>query len=278
VDITPEDISGYQLARLDKVSPRTVNLEVKVLRHVLRTARLWARLSDDYKPLKENRRGPGRALSPEQEQRLFSAAQKSLYWSAAYYAAIVAANTTMRGCELKALRLCDVDLMNRTVTIPQSKTDGGRRIIPLNDAAVEALKQLLKRAALLKATEPEHYLFPGFLYKHTQEPGKTPKGAGYDPTKPMVSWRTAWRSLTSNAGLPDLRFHDMRHHAITKLAENGVADQTLMAIAGHVSKQMLEHYSHIRMEAKRAAVASLTSLTPTVAETTESQVTSEAVN
>ena len=163
VDITPEDVTGYQLARLDKVSPRTVNLEMKVLRHVLRTARLWARLSDDYKPLKENRRGPGRALLPEQEQRLFSTAQKSLYWSAAYYAAMVAANTTMRGCELKALRLCDVDLMNRTVTIPKSKTDGGRRVIPLNDAAVGAMKELLKRAALLTAKEPEDYLFPALL-------------------------------------------------------------------------------------------------------------------
>jgi integrase len=278
VNITVDDISAYQLARIDKVGPRTVNLEIKVLRQVLRTARLWARLSDEYKPLKERRRGPGRALSAEQEQRLFSTAQKSLYWSAAYYAAMVAANTTMRGCELKALRLRDVDLMNRTVTIPQSKTDSGCRVIPLNDAAVAALKQLFKRAALLGAKEPEHYLFPAFSHRHTQEPGITPKGAGYDPTKPMVSWRTAWRNLTAKAGLPGLRFHDMRHHAVTKLAENGVADQTLMAIAGHVSKEMLEHYSHIRMEAKRAAVESLTSCTPSAVVAAESDASSEAVN
>jgi integrase len=278
VDITPEDITGYQLARLDKVSPRTVNLEIKVLRQVLRTARLWARLSDDYTPLKENRRGPGRALSPEEEQRLFSTAQKSLYWSAAYYAAIVAANTTMRGCELKALRLRDVDLVKRELSIPKSKTDGGSRKIPLNEAAAWAMTLLFKRAALLGAKEPEHYLFPGFSYRHTKEPGKTPKGAGYDPSKPMVSWRTAWRNLTANAGLPGLRFHDMRHHAITTLAENGTPDQTLMAIAGHVSKEMLEHYSHIRMEAKRAAVASLTTFTPPMAERTESDTGSDAVN
>jgi len=44
---------------------------------------------------------------------------------------------------------------------------------------------------------------------------------------------------------------------ITKLAEKGVPEQTLMAIAGHVSKEMLEHYSHIRIQAKRDAVASL---------------------
>jgi hypothetical protein len=70
----------------------------------------------------------------------------------------------------------------------------------------------------------------------------------------------------------------MRHHAVTKLAENGVADQTLMAIAGHVSKEMLEHYSHIRMEAKRAAVESLTSCTPSAVVAAESDASSEAVN
>jgi hypothetical protein len=37
---------------------------------------------------------------------------------------------------------------------------------------------------------------------------------------------------------------------ITKLAESQASDQTVMAIAGHVSRQMWEHYSHIRMAAK----------------------------
>ena len=73
----------------------------------------------------------------------------------------------------------------------------------------------------------------------------------------MNTWRTAWRRLTKQANLPGLRFHDLRHHSITKLAEAGVPDQTLMSIAGHVSREMLEHYSHIRMQAKRDAVAAL---------------------
>ena len=76
------------------------------------------------------------------------------------------------------------------------------------------------------------------------------------------SWRTAWRNLTDQADLPGLRFHDLRHHCITKLAEAGVADQTLMSIAGHVSRQMLDHYSHIRMAAKREAVAGLEKAKP----------------
>jgi len=229
----------------------------------MRTARLWSRIVDDYKPLKENKRGPGRALTPEQEKKLFECAQKSPYLSAAYYAAIVAANTTMRGCELKGLQLRDVDLTNRTVTVrrERTKTEAGCRVIPLNETSVWTFKRLMERARLLNSTDPEHYVFPGFQYRHTRE-GKTVMGTGYDPKKPMVSWRTAWRTLTKKAGLDGLRFHDLRHHAITKLAEEGVAEQTLMAIAGHVSEQMLEHYSHIRMDAKRTAVEALDKVKP----------------
>jgi integrase len=54
--------------------------------------------------------------------------------------------------------------------------------------------------------------------------------------------------------LAGLRFHDLRHTCITKLAEGQASEQTIMAIAGRVSRKMLEHYSHIRMEAKRAAL------------------------
>jgi integrase len=51
------------------------------------------------------------------------------------------------------------------------------------------------------------------------------------------------------------RWHDNRHMLITELAESGAGDETIMEIAGHVSRQMLSRYSHIRMEAKRKALA-----------------------
>jgi integrase len=248
--------------RMEEVSPRTCNLELKVVRQLLKTARLWSRLADDIKPLRENSKGPGRALSPEQETKLFDCAQKSLYLSAAFYAGIMAANTTMRGCELKGLQLRDLDLINRTITIRRNstKTDAGCRLIPLNNAAVWALTKLLERAKLLNATNPDHFLFPAFVCKHTKE--KKESESFYNPEKPMISWRSGWRTLTRNAGLKGLRFHDLRHHSITKLAEAGVPEQTLMSIAGHVSKSMLEHYSHIRLQAKRAAVEALDTFKP----------------
>jgi len=114
---------------------------------------------------------------------------------------------------------------------------------------------LLDRANKLGSTKPEHYLIPRRL-----------GGKQYDPTKPpsRCRWRTAWRKVTEEARLEGLRPHDLRHHAITRLAESPEAsEQTIMAIAGHVSREMLEHYSHVRQEAKRRAVESLDSDTIT---------------
>src|SRR5207253_8863988 len=94
--ITACDISGYQLGRVAKVSPRTVNLETKVLRMILRSAKWWSHLADDYKPLREDKRGPGRALSPEEERRLFEVASSNPNGSVADYCALLAGNTTAR--------------------------------------------------------------------------------------------------------------------------------------------------------------------------------------
>jgi len=89
-----------------------------------------------------------------------------------------------------------------------------------------------------------------------------------DPTRPVTTFKTAWRNLRKNAGVTG-RWHDSRHTLITDLAESGAGDQTIMDIAGHVSKQMLKHYSHIRMEAKRSALESIVQKQVVVAESAQ---------
>jgi integrase len=289
-EIDADAIRAYQTARARQVSPRTVNLECKVLRIVLKAAKVWGTVSDDFKPLKENRRGPGRALDEAQEVLLFDTACSKPGWDAAFFAAMVAANSTMRGCEIKGLRLQDVNLPGEEVTIRNSKTDGGIRDVPLNPGARWGIARLLERANALGSIAPEHFLLPRFLYRQTKT---ADHGTGYDPTRPQKTWRTAWRALvketTCRAGktaydaaisagctpevaenerrkgaapLAGLRFHDLRHLAITKLAETGASDQTIMSIAGHLDRAMLEHYSHIRAAAKRKAVESIRSYVP----------------
>ena len=48
-----------------------------------------------------------------------------------------------------------------------------------------------------------------------------------------------------------LRFHDLRHTVVTRLLEAGEPDHVVESITGHLSRRMLEHYSHIRLAAKK---------------------------
>jgi len=81
-------------------------------------------------------------------------------------------------------------------------------------------------------------------------------GYGLDRSKPLSSWKTAWKTAKLTAGV-QCRIHDLRHHFISALALTQTPDVTIQAISGHLSSKMLEHYSHVRQEAKRKAVASL---------------------
>jgi integrase len=274
--ITTDAIRQYRIKRkTNGLSNRTVNMEVAWLARILKRARRWHLFSEELKPLPE-RHNIGRALRHEEKIRLLAIAGERPEWANLRLAILLALNTTMRGCELKGLRWRDVDLIEHTLTIRRgtTKTDAGERVIPLNANAMAAIQELYRRARTLGAIDVDHYLFPAC------ENGKI------DPTRPQTSWRTAWRRLTRAINCPEcgelqdpgevchseecmadiskvksqtaeLRFHDLRHHSITELAESQASDQTIMSIAGHVSPKMLAHYSHVRMDAKRKALDAL---------------------
>lgn len=146
------------------------------------------------------------------------------------------------------MRWRQIDFEPRTLIVGKSKTEAGTgRLITVNPPAFEAL---VRWAGRFPETKPEHYVFPWCENRHVET------------TRPTKGWRTAWRHALKRAGF-HCRFHDLRVTAITKLAEGQASDQTIMAIAGHVSRKMLEHYSHIRLEAKRAALDAIATPGPT---------------
>ena len=61
----------------------------------------------------------------------------------------------------------------------------------------------------------------------------------------------------SQNGRLECRLHDLRHRALTNLAEAGTPEGTMLALAGHMSRAMIERYSYIRMGSKRDATESL---------------------
>jgi len=237
---------------LFRSSNKTINLELAIVRGVLKRAKRWHLIADEVKPLPV-RNNVGRALSDEEKLRLLRAAAKKPEWQLARLAMTLALNTTMRACEIKGLRWRDVNPTERTLTVLRSKTTAGERVIPLNNDAMAAVRELWERAKAFEGNEPAHFVFPAC------ECGRI------NPSLPQKSWRTAWRSLRMEAGLRGLRFHDLRHQAITELAESHASDQTIMSITGHVSREMLEHYSHVRLKVKRQALDALSSKSPEVA-------------
>ena len=244
----PETILAYIRQRKGNgISNTTLNMEIGILRRVLKRARLWHLVEGDIKRLPE-RHNVGRVLPADAKLRLLKVAASRPEWETAYLASVLAFNTTMRGCEIRGLRWGDVDLMSRTVVIRLAKTEAGDRVIPLNRHAMVAMMRLRDKTQLLFGPDVSA---DWFVFPHAE--GNT----NPDPTRPMSGWRSAWRKIRDAAGLRGLRFHDLRHQAITELAESQASDQTIMSLAGHVSPGMLAHYSHVRLEAKRCAVDAL---------------------
>jgi integrase len=269
--INAEQVLDYREWRAATCGPAIINMEVGVLRRMLKRAKAWHAIAEDVKPLREPST-IGKALTPDEKASLLEAAALKPEWETAYFAAILALNTTCRGCELKGLRWSDIDLLADTLTIRKSKTEAGVRVIPLTPDAFEVLVRLRTRAELFGPVEPQHYVFARFkpVGRFNGREIVEHRMLSYDPTTPLGSWKKAWSKLTAKAGLPGLRFHDLRHHSITELAESGASEQTIKAIAGHVSQRMLDRYSHIRLEAKRNALEALSTKTP-VTGVTESQ-------
>ncbi len=95
------------------------------------------------------------------------------------------------------------------------------------------------------AHRPDDYLFPFRVNRCTWDPSR--------PASP--SWlRKQTARLRKASGISHLRPHAFRHLAVTELLEEGVPEQTVIALAGWVSGKMLSHYGHHRLECKFEAV------------------------
>jgi integrase len=136
--------------------------------------------------------------------------------------------------------------------VGKAKTAAGTgREIPMNADLVDVLASdrswFSDRFGELNA---DHYVFP-FGSRATA-----------DPARYLRDIKTSWQNLKRRTGI-DCRFHDLRHTVATKMAEAGISESTMLALLGHMSRAMLERYSHVRMAAKRKAVEALCLPKPT---------------
>jgi integrase len=261
VDISADTVKQYQIARLkEQASPKTINEEVGFILRLLgeRGDAIRAVLRREKNLKLKVRPSNVTVFSKDQKRRLLSEAiphtgdAKKTKSRSPYIRPVLqlAFNTGMRNAEIRKLTWAQIDLEKRFLIVGQSKSDAGEgRTIPLNNSLFSALvdhaRWYTKRFGTI---QPEWYVFPARVGRPEQG-----KGRPLNPTRPVTSIKTAWKNVKARAGIEG-RFHDTRHTLITELAENGAGDQTIMDIAGHVSRQMVARYSHIRMEAKRRAL------------------------
>jgi integrase len=259
-NITAWDIRRYQMKRLETVGAKTVNNELLVLTAVLKNARLWSALRENYEALPVLKRGPGQALTPEQTAKLIETAKTNDHWFVALCATVLAYATGCRSGEIKKLQLGDLVLDGDRpfIRLRAENTKGRRSRDPaLNDLGLWAVNHLVARARLLGASETPHYLLPADLSKHTKQSDPLHGRIGFDPTRHQTSWDSAWEALKQAAGLPGFRLHDLRHTHITHAIEEGVPIEVVMAQVGHVTPEMTRYYTHLGSNAKHDAVAAV---------------------
>ena len=275
-EITANSLFAYQIERSKIASPDTVNHELGLLKRILKKAvvtvdgyrtTLWEPIAENYQALRPRDWQPPKTFTTQEEQRIFEHAASDPNLELANIVFTITRNTTASGCELRGLRLRHLELNANPprVHVPPdaTKNDIRPRTIPLNDQALEAFTMAVRRAARLGSHRSEHYLFPFRVNR-----------ALWDPNKPAsTSWlRKQSARLRKESGVAHLRPHAFRHLAVTELLEQGVPDQTVIALAGWVGAKMLGHYAHHRIEAKFEAVKALDKIGPKRAELPQKKI------
>jgi len=213
---------------------------VHMLLHEIMEAAVRSRLivqnpTDGTVILKLNR-PPMKILNEEQHDRFMEAIRAEPLWYDFFYTEIT---TGLRRGEICGLKWWDLDETNGTLKICRSihsapggalevgnpKTEKGTRTILLPASTLHVLKERRKTAL----TE---WIFPSLL-----EPEK--------PTAPSAAYHRL-KVILKDAGLPDIRFHDLRHTFATHAMRSGVDVKTLSAIIGHISSATtIDIYRHI---------------------------------
>ena len=182
-------------------------------------------------------------LNDEQLDRFMEAIKEEPLWHGLFYTAIT---TGLRRGELCGLMWTDFDSDSGTLRIKRTLTADGTQLYVGDTKTVSGEREILlpsSTAELLKKRKEESrskWIFPNFI--KTEE-----------PINPALAYSTLKRIL-KKAGLPSIRFHDLRHTFATHAIASGVDAKTLSGILGHTNASFtLDRYTHVTTEMQRNA-------------------------
>ena len=217
--ITPIKVAEYRDERLQLVSNGAVIRELSYFSSIINHARReWGITMVNPIPLVKkplSPQGRNRILTEGELERLFDALKPKIKSSNHLILPLTkfALETAMRRGEILGLRWEHIDMQKRTAFIPLTK-NGESRLVPLSTAAIEILQKLPRNL--------DGKIFPV---------NKTALSAAIERAR-------------VKAQLGDWHFHDLRHMAITRLAEKLPNLIELSAVSGHKSLSSLKRYCH----------------------------------
>ena len=225
-------------------APRTVGHAHVLLKQVLRQAMADGLLPRNVAEAVRPPGGGGREINPlaaSEVGRLFRAASGSRY-EALYVLAVTAG---LRRGELLGLRWEDIDLNAGTLQVRRTlqrgemlppKTPRSRRSVQLSQRAVFALSGHRDRQVAEKAERGGSWAEKGLVF---------PNAAGNFTCGDNLCSRH-FRPLLREAGLPDIRFHDLRHTCATLLLSRNIHPKIVSEMLGHANISItLDIYSHV---------------------------------
>jgi integrase len=226
-----------------------------VLRIALGRAVKWGTLSRNVAGLADPPKAPRTAIVPLSldETRTFLAAVAE---DRLYPLYVLALTTGLREGELLGLAWSDVDLGHRQARIHQqlqrqdgrlqlvdTKTSASRHTVTLAEMAVAALQAHRERQMFARRAAGKRWQDSGLVIT-------TGLGTPLEPRNAVRSFKAALK----RAGLPDRRFHDLRHSCATLLLAEGVPLKVVSEMLGHSTIRLTaDTYSHVMPALQQAA-------------------------
>jgi integrase len=236
-DITVKDVENFRKERGNSRAQATVNVDHNVLKHMLKHAMKRDLLTRNVASLvaaPKPKNARDRVLEPDEWERLYNSAPE---WFKPVL--VTGYHTGMRLEEILGLTWERVNLEKGRIFLPGELTKSGEaRQVPMTPTLRQMLQELRVKDGVTR--------FKGLVFLK-------------DGKRITHTYRVV-RKLCQEQKIANFVFHDLRHCAVTNLADAGVDTETIMKIVGHSSVEMFLRYRKVRAEKLDAAMHRLNTL------------------